>query len=109
MASLPQEILCHSISDAELILPFGPALEAVKTLNGLGCHVLGWEGWLRYADGSVSPSVQHQGTMDLDELTAEEAANFISDTIRDSRDQWLQEPEAEDAELYFCISFSSDS
>jgi hypothetical protein len=51
-------------------------------LSDFGHRPLGWEGWLRYPNGQVGHSAQHQGTVDLSGLSAAQAVVCIYSSER---------------------------
>lgn len=104
---LPPELAQHSLSDREIVLPYSEAIEAIDHLSGIGYRLLGWEGWLRYADGSRGHSGRHQGTEGVERMDVAEAADYCKLTIKDSHEIWQKDPCYRGADLYFCISCES--
>jgi len=101
---LPPNLARRSLCDQEIVLNYTDTLSALDHLDRKGKRVLGWEGWLRYADGSCGHSAQHQGTVSLEALTAEQAVALCRETIAEAQTDWSRHPERPDAELYFCIT-----
>ena len=59
---LPARIAEKSTSHEETVLPIAEALEAIDLLEMKGLRILGWEGWVKTADGKVGHGSAPQGT-----------------------------------------------
>ena len=98
----------RSLSSRELVVQYVDAIEALTIFQERGTRVLGWEGWLLHADGSVSPSHKYQGTADLESLSASASASaaaiLAKATIMQAHTEWQERPEVHDAALYFCLT-----
>jgi hypothetical protein len=103
MSSTLKSLKARSASPRELVLTYEDALSALDELEQHGAKVLGWEGWLRYADGRVGHSSDHQGSADLSGLNPTAAYKFCRTTIRDAYEQFSVQPEGSATELLFCI------
>ncbi|BCB09229.1 hypothetical protein HHSLTHF2_31190 [Vreelandella venusta] len=60
-----EEIINRSAVEDEIVVGYADAMELLRILRGKTTRVLGWEGWVKYADGSLGHSQEHQGTVDL--------------------------------------------
>lgn len=101
---LPGRIAEKSISPRETVLPQAEALEAIDHLEAKGIHIAGWEGWVKSADGRVGHGSAPQGTVSLDDLSVQEAAQLCRETIPESAALWAEENPGTTDELYFCIT-----
>lgn len=101
---LPADLTARSLSDREIVLTHTDALAAIGHLAQAGHRILAWEGWLRWPDGRVGHSGEHQGTTDLSGLTALQAAAFCRETISLAQAAWDRAPEVPRATLFFCIT-----
>ncbi len=101
---LPADLAARSLSDREIVLAYADALAAIDRLASAGHRILAWEGWLRWPDGRVGHSGEHQGTADLSGMTASQAALFCRETIELAQAAWDRVPEVPGASLYFCIT-----
>ena len=99
---IPADMLRGSMSNREIVLPYPEIVACIHRLSDFGHRPLGWEGWLRYPNGQVGHSAQHQGTEDLSGLSAAQAAEFCIRTIEEAHAIAMREPEA--GELYFCLT-----
>ncbi len=86
--SLPTEFIEHSLSKSELVLPKAIAIKAIKFLRDHKIPILGWEGWVKYPDGSAGHPPVVLGTTSLDDLTAEEVAELCIKTICNDHEEW---------------------
>ena len=102
---IPKELLSHSISENEIVLPYPDVIASIHRLPEFGLRLLGWEGWLRYSDGRHGHSARHQGTVDLSEIPAQEAAELCILAIEQAHAEATREPE--EGELYFCITVNA--
>jgi hypothetical protein len=101
-SDIPEELLSHSLSDREIVLPYPEVIAVIHRLPEFSLRVLGWEGWLRYPDGQVGHSSVRQGTVDLSDLTPTKAADFCISGIKQAHAGAVLQPEP--GELYFCIT-----
>lgn len=111
MADSLSDLQQHSLSDRELVLPLPEALAALEALASSRVPVLGWEGWIRYPDGRVGHSRQHQGSVSIDRDPGEALIDYVRRsidltrrTITLAQDSWDREPEIHGGQLYFCIT-----
>ena len=79
-------------------------MEALAELERNDATILGWEGWLRYPDGRVGHSAEHQGTADMSALDAGAAYEYCRNTIREAHAQFSVRPERSADALLFCIT-----
>jgi hypothetical protein len=100
-----RDLQAQSASPRELVLAFETALIAVETLEASGARLLGWEGWLRRADGSLGHSAMHPGTVSLGGRNADQSYSVVRHTIREAQRQHLEAPELAGSQLLFCISY----
>ena len=101
---LPTRIAEKSISPREIVLPMAEALEAIDLLEAKGLLILGWEGWVKTADGRVGHGSAPQGTVSLEELSVQAAAHYCRETIRKDAARWAADhPKTTDV-LHFCIT-----
>lgn len=107
LSALPIDLAAQSASPTEIVLPFTAALEALDALAKADVRVLGWEGWVRMADGSVGHQDTPQGTGDLSDLPFENAVSVCRDTIHAAEREWKLSSSESRAELLFCISASA--
>jgi hypothetical protein len=104
---LPNHLVSASASKDELVVPFAQAVEAVDAIERGGGVILGWEGWLRRADGSLGHSANHQGTADLSGTPRESAFALCRSTIADANRKHAGAPEISGSELLFCIAYDA--
>jgi hypothetical protein len=103
---IPKELLSHSLSDREIVLPYPDVISTIHRLPRFGLRLLGWEGWLRYADGRIGHSAHQQGTLDLCAMSPIEASEFCIRTIEQAHAEAVRDPEP--GELYFCITVNAE-
>ncbi len=101
---LPSRLAIRSLDDEEIVLPMKEALEAIDALEKRGVRILGWEGWIRSEVGKVGHGGTPQGTLSLDGLNVDEAAQLCRKTIREEGERWLLHNPKSTDELYFCIT-----
>src|SRR5689334_16067045 len=95
---LPGRFAEKSISQQEIVLPLTEALEAIDLLEARGLLILGWEGWVKTADGRVGHGSAPQGTVSLENLSVEAAAQCCRETMPQEAAVWLaNNPETTDA------------
>ena len=88
-------------------MPLSESLEALDVLEKSEGRLLGWEGWLRRADGSLGHSSTHQGTVDLAGMPRESAFALCRTTIVEANREHARAPEIDGAELLFCITYDA--
>lgn len=108
---LPREFAERSVSDREIVLPFGHALRAIDHLALSGHGILAWEGWLEYLDGRHGHSPNHQGTVSIIPNTGESwptyvarSAQFARETIQAAQAEYDLSPDVPGANLLFCVT-----
>jgi hypothetical protein len=101
------EFQFKSASSSELVLPLSEALEALQLMAQSGVSVLGWDGWLRYPDGKLGHSQQHQGTASAPQLSQAELYAWFRSTMQDSQVEHHHNPEVSGSELLFCITYQA--
>ncbi len=99
-----EEIINRSAVEDEIVVGYADAMELLRILRGKTTRVLGWEGWVKYADGSLGHSLEHQGTVDLSSMSRESAIMLSESTITLANKEWQDNPEISNAELLFCIT-----
>lgn len=99
-----EEIINRSAVEDEIVVGYADAMELLRILRGKTARVLGWEGWVKYADGSLGHSQEHQGTVDLSSMSRESAIMLSESTITLANKEWQDNPEISNAELLFCIT-----
>jgi hypothetical protein len=102
---IPKELLSHSLSDCEIVLPYPDVVATIHRLPEFGLRLLGWEGWLHYPDGRHGHSARHQGIVDLSDVSPAEAAELCIRTIEEAHADAMRQPEAGD--LYFCVTVNA--
>lgn len=90
---LPPDLRAASASDREIVLAPALAVRAIGVLVQAGYTGIGWEAWVRHADGSLGHPTTVIGTADL--VSPEEAKS----TIADAASQWHGEQE-----LLICLT-----
>jgi hypothetical protein len=98
------EFQSRSASPNELVLSFSEAIEALQLMEQSSVAVVGWEGWLRYPDGKLGHSQQHQGTAPAPQLSQAELYVWLRSTMQDSQAEHQRNPEVSGSELLFCIT-----
>jgi len=101
---LPPHIATRSISKNEIVLSITEALEAINFLESKHVKILGWEGLVKTANGSIGHGNAPQGTDSLDKLTVQAAAQLCRKTMKEAHNLWTQENAGATDELYFCIT-----
>lgn len=104
IALLPSHIGSQSISAREIVLPEKAALAAIDILEEQGVLILGWEGWVKAADGRVGHGSAPQGTESLQDLTVAQAAALYRQSIPEAADEWRQGNAETTDQLHFCIT-----
>jgi len=98
------DILSRSISKEEVVVSYLDAMELLSIYLDLKESVLGWEGWIKTADGCVGHFTRYQGTSDLSSISTSAAIALIKSSIMQSYKDWKESPEVDNDELYFCIT-----
>ena len=75
------DIKKRSLSDLELVVEYIDAMELLDIYKNNSIKVLGWEGWLKYSDGSLGHSLRYQGTVDLSSMPIDSAVALCKQTI----------------------------
>ena len=86
------------------MLRLSEALAALQFMEQSGIYASGWEGWLRYPDGKLGHSQQHQGTAPAPQLSQAELYAWFRSTMKESQVEHHGNPEASGSELLFCIT-----
>lgn len=104
---LPLSLRELSISDKEIVLPLQAALEAINFFESQQIKILGWEGWVKDAQGRVGHGSAPQGTVSLDHLPLKEAINLCRSTIVSESAQWEVDNKGTDDVLHFCLTIDT--
>lgn len=89
------------------MLRLDDAVQAVERLCAQGRRIDTWEGWVQFADGGRTHSLQHQGSFVLP-ATVPAAAQQAIKEMRDAQRRWDRNAEYPGASLYFCIVLIPD-
>jgi hypothetical protein len=98
------ELQRFSASVTELVLPLVQALEALEFFERAGVAVLGWEGWLRYSDGSLGHSSMHQGTALRHPAATPQEYARLRESMETAQTEHLASPEVPGTQLLFCVT-----
>lgn len=80
------------------------ALEAIDLLEAQNYFIVGWEGWVKSADGRIGHGSAPQGAESPKGFSVEAAAQFCRKTIPIEAARWFSEnPRTADV-LHFCIT-----
>ena len=79
------------------------AEDAIEHLGKSGRRLEGWEGWVKFADGSRTHSLRHPGSFVLP-TDGPRAAAVTLENIRKAQETWDRSPEYPGAALYFCLT-----
>lgn len=110
LSALPTDLSHKSISSCEVVLPLAEALRAIDLLEGADFHILGWEGWVKCADGRVGHgSAGKYSSISLHDQTPEEAARITRQGIAEDAASWESENAGTTDQLYFCITARAKS
>jgi hypothetical protein len=90
LENVATEIARRSISRREIVLPFDATIAAVDWCAIKQIPILGWEGWIRSADGRVGHGNAPQGITSLEGLSVHDAADFCRRTIRAAALEWTK-------------------
>src|SRR2546421_12940615 len=92
---LPKALREQSLSDREIVLPYQEALQALDLLTAARWALLGWEGWVKYADGRHGHAPGGMGTTTIEQKTGEaweayvhRSARFCHETIKAEQQLW---------------------
>lgn len=99
-----EEIISRSSSNEEIVVEYMDAMELLDIYEKNNTKVLGWEGWVKYIDGSLGHSGKYQGTTDLSTMPNQSAIALTKSTIMQAHTEWEEKPEFENATLLFCIT-----
>jgi hypothetical protein len=109
LLALPTDLRSKSISAREVVLPLPYALAAIDLLESEGFHILGWEGWVKAADGRVGHgSAGRYASASLAGLAPSEAAAFTRSGIVEDAACWEAENAGTTDALHFCITAMSN-
>jgi len=103
IALLPADIASRSLSNREIVLELRDAERAIEHLNKNGRRLEGWEGWVKFTDGTRTHSLRHPGSFVLPSDAAR-AAEVTLESIRKAQSVWDRAPEYPGAALYFCLT-----
>jgi len=95
--ALPPDLGTKSLSEREIILGREDALRAVDILAANGFTFLGWEGWVEYPGGRI-------GHHEPWETFTAEAADFCRCTMNLAHSEWMEDADATDVGLFFCVT-----
>ncbi len=109
---LPTELREKSLSDREIVLPYQEALQALDVLVEAKWALLGWEGWVQYADGRRGPAAPIViGTTAIGQEPEEDwetyvqrSSDFCRETIETEQKLWDTDPKHTSVKLYFCLT-----
>lgn len=99
-----EDIKERSESPDELVVNYTDAMELLYIFEKESIQVLGWEGWLKYNNGSLGHSQKYQGTSDLSLMPNAPAIALVKSTIIQAHTEWKEQPEVSNASLLFCIT-----
>jgi hypothetical protein len=102
--SIPTHLRERSISDREIVLPLAEALEAVDYLEQHSFLILGWEGWVKTADGRVGHGSAGYLSTFTENLSVAEAAADARETMQAGALDWQQKNAGTTEALHFCIT-----
>lgn len=98
------EIKSRSASKEEVVVEYIDAMELLHIYEGNDTQVFGWEGWIKYPNGSLGHSRKYQGTTDISGMPNSSAIALAKNTIMQAHTEWCEIPEVEGAILLFCIT-----
>ena len=105
---LPSRLRDLSISPKEIVLPLVAALEAVDILESHGAYILGWEGWVKDAQGRHGHGTAPQGwSADTKRHSVHDAAQLCRDTIPADAAQWVEDHPGTTDVLHICITVAA--
>jgi len=98
-----EDIKRRSESTDELIVNYTDALELLYLYENDNTEVIGWEGWIKSPDGSLTHSRRYQGKNDFFRMSKTSTIALIKSTIMQSYVEWDERPEVNGADLLYCI------
>jgi hypothetical protein len=101
---IPAHLRAFSISNREIVLPLAQALEAVDFLEQHAFVILGWEGWVKTADGRVGHGSAGYLSTFTGNLTVAAAAADARATMQAGARDWQQKFGGTTDALHFCIT-----
>ncbi len=99
-----EDIKSRSESKSEIVVCYMDAMELLYIFEQKSTQVLGWEGWLKYSNGTLGHSQKYQGTADLSSMSNASAIAFVKISIMQAFTEWNEQPEVSNAALLFCIT-----
>jgi hypothetical protein len=109
---LPEALRSQSLSEREIVLSYQQALEALEILVAATFALLGWEGWVKYADGrhghtpggvmGTEPIEQEVG--ETGENYVQRSARFCAETMTKEQPAWNTHPGSAHLPLSFCLT-----
>ena len=103
LSLLPHDLAERSLSNREIVLALADAERAIEHFSKGGRRLEGWEGWVKFGDGSRTHSLRHPGSFVLP-IDAARAAAVTLESIRKAQAAWDRTPEYPGAALYFCLT-----
>jgi len=111
---LPPSLRQKSLSEREIVLLYDDALYSIDCLVALNWALLGWEGWVKYSDGSHGHADGIQGTTSIEQDSEEDwngyvrrAASICRTTITQAQMSWNERKRT--LPLYFCLTAKEES
>jgi hypothetical protein len=102
-----EEIEGRSISENELVVNYTDAMELLYIFDQNSIQICRWEGWLAFDDGMLTHSQKYQGVGNLSSMPFKSALALAKSTIIQAYTEWQENHEAENVELYFCITINA--
>ncbi|WP_213434583.1 MULTISPECIES: hypothetical protein [Lysobacteraceae] len=102
--NIPPHLRMRSISPREIVLPLADALEAIDYLESRSALILGWEGWVKAADGRVGHGSAGYLSTFTEHLSVAEAATDARKTIQAGALDWQEKHGGGTDALHFCIT-----
>ena len=99
-----EDIKNRSESKSEIVVCYTDAMELLYIFESQSTQVLGWEGWLKYQNGTLGHSLKYQGTTDLSLMPTSSAIALVKSSIMQAHSEWQEKPEVVNADLLFCIT-----
>ena len=108
---LPESLRHQSLSSREIVLPLEEALQVIDLLSAAEWALFGWEGWVRYPDGTYGHAPDGMGTMSIERTEREDwetyvqrSANFCRETMKLEQKLWDSNAKHPLIQLYFCLT-----
>ena len=109
---LPEALRSQSLSEREIVLSYQQALEALEILVAANFALLGWEGWVKYADGRhghtpggvMGTEAIEQEVGETWENYVQRSARFCAETMTKEQQAWNTHPGSAHLPLYFCLT-----